>query len=89
MFIKYTYKMQIAITTTLSESLLKEIDLYTKQTGKKKNQVIEESLSQFLLIEKRNRLTISFKKAAIDNEIVNMAEEGLTDYKKQFKKIKI
>lgn len=81
--------MQIAITTTLSKSILKEIDLYTRKTGKKKNQVIEESLTHFLLNEKKNRLAMSFKNASENDEIVNMAEEGLSDYKRQLKKFKI
>jgi hypothetical protein len=83
------YKMQMPITTTLSKSLLLEIESYVQETGKKKNQVIEESLTQFLLNEKRKRFAKSFQRAALDNEIVSMAEEGLTDYKRQLKKLKI
>lgn len=81
--------MQMPITTSLPKSLLKQVDIYIKETGKKKNQVIEESLTQFLLNEKKAKFVNSFKKAATDNDIVNMAEEGLTDYKKQLKKLKI
>jgi metal-responsive CopG/Arc/MetJ family transcriptional regulator len=81
--------MQTPITTTLSKSLLKEVDIYIKETGKKKNQVIEESLTQFLLNEKKAKFAASFKRATSDNAVINMAEEGLTDYKKQLKKLKI
>ncbi len=81
--------MQMPITTTLSKSLLKEVDIYIKETGKKKNQVIEESLKQFLMNEKKARFVASFKRATIDKDVVNMAEEGLSDYKKQLKKLKI
>jgi hypothetical protein len=87
--INYTYKMQMPITTSLSQSLLLEMEMYAKETGKKKNQVIEESLTQFLLNEKKKRFAKSFQRAALDNEIVGMAEEGLIDYKRQLKKLKI
>jgi metal-responsive CopG/Arc/MetJ family transcriptional regulator len=81
--------MQMPITTSLSESLLKQVDIYIKETGKKKNQVIEESLTQFLLNEKKAKFVASFKRAATDNDLINMAEEGMADYKKQLKKLKI
>jgi hypothetical protein len=35
---------------------------------------------------KKNQFVHSFKRAALDTEIVNMAEEGLQDYKRQLKK---
>jgi metal-responsive CopG/Arc/MetJ family transcriptional regulator len=78
--------MQVQITTSLPKSLVEEINIFAKEHGKKKNQIIEESLSQFLLNEKRNQFVNSFKRAALDKEIVNMAEEGLQDYKRQLKK---
>jgi metal-responsive CopG/Arc/MetJ family transcriptional regulator len=78
--------MQVQITTSLPKSLVDQINDFAKETGKKKNQIIEESLSQFLLNEKRNQFVSSFKRAALDVDIVNMAEEGLEDYKRQLKK---
>lgn len=81
--------MQMPITTTLPKTLLKQIEIYAKENGKKKNEVFEESLMQFLASKKMKSLEQSFKKAAMDIEIVNMAEEGLTDYNRQLKKLKI
>lgn len=81
--------MQVQITTSLPKYLVEQIDSFAKLHGKKKNQIIEESLSQFLLNEKKNRFVDSFKKAAYETEIVNLAEEGLEDYNKQLKKLKI
>lgn len=78
--------MQVQITTSLPKSLVEQINIFAKEHGKKKNQIIEESLSQFLLNEKKNEFINSFKKASLDTEIVNMAEEGLQDYKRQLKK---
>jgi metal-responsive CopG/Arc/MetJ family transcriptional regulator len=78
--------MQVQITTSLPKSLVEQIDIFAKVHGIKKNQIIEESLSQFLLNEKKNQFVNSFKRAALDTEIVNMAEEGLQDYKRQLKK---
>jgi hypothetical protein len=78
--------MQVQITTSLPKSLVEQIDIFAKVHGIKKNQIIEESLSQFLLNEKKNLFVHSFKRAALDTEIVNMAEEGLQDYKRQLKK---
>jgi metal-responsive CopG/Arc/MetJ family transcriptional regulator len=78
--------MQVQITTSLPKTLVDQVNDFAKQNGKKKNQIIEESLSQFLLNEKRNQLVSSFKRASLDADIVNMAEEGLEDYKRQLKK---
>jgi hypothetical protein len=83
--INYTYQMQVQITTSLPKSLVEQIALYGKENGKKKNQIIEESLSLFLMNEKKNHFINSFKRASLDKDIVNMAEEGLLDYKRQLK----
>lgn len=76
--------MQIPITTTLSKGLYDQIEIFAKKTGKKKNQIIEESISQYFLSEKKKRMAESFKRAATDIEVVNMAEEGLSDYLEHF-----
>jgi hypothetical protein len=81
--------MQVQITTTLPKQIVEQVEQFAKLHGKKKNQIIEESISLFLLNEKKNRLADSFKRAALDEEIVNLAEEGLVDYKKQLKKLNI
>jgi metal-responsive CopG/Arc/MetJ family transcriptional regulator len=78
--------MQVQITTSLPKSLVDQINDFARGNGKKKNQIIEESLSQFLLNEKRNQFESSFKRASLDEDIVNIAEEGLQDYKRQLKK---
>jgi metal-responsive CopG/Arc/MetJ family transcriptional regulator len=78
--------MQVQITTSLPKSLVDQINDFAKENGKKKNQIIEESLSQFLLNERRNQFVSSFKRASLDLDIVNMTEEGFEDYKRQLKK---
>jgi metal-responsive CopG/Arc/MetJ family transcriptional regulator len=81
--------MQVQITTSLSKNLVEEMDSFAKLHGKKKNQIIEESVTLFLQKEKKNRFVESFKKASLDKEIVDMADEGLGDYEVQLKKLKI
>lgn len=75
--------MQVAFTTTLPDAILKQISDYSTISGKKKNQIIEESLLNYFEIEKKKRMAASFSKASKDIEIVNMAEEGMDDYSKQ------
>ena len=77
------YKMQMAFTTTLPDAILKQISEYSIISGKKKNQIIEESLISYFENEKKKRMTESFIKASKDTEIVIMAEEGMDDYKQQ------
>jgi metal-responsive CopG/Arc/MetJ family transcriptional regulator len=81
--------MQVQITTSLPKELVEQLDSFAKQNAIKKNQIIEESIEQFLLNEKKKRFANSFKKAALDSEIVNLAEEGLKDYKKQLKNLNL
>jgi DNA-binding FrmR family transcriptional regulator len=76
--------MQVQFTTTLPETILKQINSFAKATGKKKNQILEESLLHYFRAEKAKKMAESFKKAALDQEIILMAEDGLDDSKEQF-----
>lgn len=77
--------MQVQITTTLPEAIVKQVESLAISSGKKKNQIFEESLTAYLLAEKRERYLESYKRAALDPEMIEMAEEGLKDYNEQFK----
>jgi metal-responsive CopG/Arc/MetJ family transcriptional regulator len=81
--------MQVNITTSLPDTLLKEVDAYVIATGQKKNQIIQLSIEHFLVSEKKKRMANSFKKAALDKDILAMSEEGFDDYSEQLKKLKI
>jgi hypothetical protein len=75
--------MQMAFTTTLPDTILKQIREYSIISGKKKNQIIEESLISYFENEKKIRMAESFKKASKDLGVIEMAEEGMDDYNKQ------
>lgn len=75
--------MQVQITTTLPEAIVKQVESLAISSGKKKNQIFEESLTAYLLAEKRERMAKSFQRAALDPEMLEMAEEGLDDYNVQ------
>lgn len=81
--------MQVQITTTLPETIVKQIDNLAQLSGKKKNQIFEESLTAYLLTEKRARMIESFRRAALDSEISEMAEEGFDDYNEQLNLLEI
>lgn len=77
------YKMQIAFTTTLPDAILEQISEFSVISGKKKNQIIEESLIGYFENEKKKRMTASFLTASKDSETMNLTEEGMEDYNRQ------
>ncbi len=79
--------MQMPFTSTLPDNLMEEFNAFIMQTGKKKNEVIVESLKQYLKKEKQKLFAESFKRAALDKELVDLAEMGLVDYSKQLKRL--
>ncbi len=81
--------MQVQITTTLPEAIVIQINNLAQLSGKKKNQIIEESITAYLLAEKRARMIESFRRAALDPEISEMAEEELDDYNEQLNLLEI
>jgi len=75
-------KDSMVFTTSLSKELLGMIDSYSKKFKVPKNRILEEALKAYFERMKRAEYIHSFKRAAGEEEITNMAEEGLEDYLK-------
>ncbi len=72
-------------TSSLPDSLLKKLAETAKEYGLPKNRIIEMALRIYLDQLKRARYIKSYQRAAQDNEIFSMAEEGVAEYFKQLK----
>ncbi|MFH1321094.1 MAG: hypothetical protein ABII90_10630 [Bacteroidota bacterium] len=73
-------KNSTVFTSTLSKELLNELDYYAKKSNKNKNQILETALKRFLEKLKRLKYVRSFKRARKNQEVTNLAEEGLEEY---------
>ncbi|MFA6129245.1 MAG: hypothetical protein WC699_18240 [Bacteroidales bacterium] len=69
-------------TSSLPSDLLEMLEQYAIRFKVPKNRIIENSLKAYFEKLQRAEYIYSFKKAAGDSEVVNMAEEGLEDYLK-------
>jgi hypothetical protein len=72
----------INYTSSLPADLLEMLDHYALQFKVPKNRIIENSLKAYFDNLKRAEYIRSFKRAAGDPELIDMAEEGLDDYLK-------
>jgi len=70
-------------TSTLPEELLNELDSAAKKLSVPKNRLIEKALRIYLDQINRAEYVKSFKQSTEDENILNMAEEGMEDYLKQ------
>ena len=69
-------------TTSLPSGLLAELDDYAKKFRVPKSRILEQALSLYFNRLKKAEYIRSFQRAASDDEVNNMAEEGLEDYLK-------
>ncbi len=69
-------------TSTLPSDVMERLDLYANRFKVPKNRLIEKSLRAYFERLKRAEYTRSFRRAAGDPEVVDMAEEGLDEYLK-------
>ncbi len=69
-------------TSSLPSDVLELLDYYAAQFKVPKNRIIENSLKAYFDNLKRAEYIHSFKRAAGDQEMMDMAEEGLDDYLK-------
>ena len=69
-------------TSSLPSDLLELIDQYAVRFKVPKNRIIENSLKAYFENLKKAEYIRSFKQAAGDSEMIEMAEEGLEDYLK-------
>ena len=70
-------------TSTLPEELLKKLNEAANKLSVPKNKLIEKALRIYLDQLTRAEYVNSFKQAADDHNILDMAEEGMEDYLKQ------
>jgi predicted transcriptional regulator len=67
-------------TSSLPDELLKRLSETAKELDLPKNKLIEKALEVFLDEIKRAKYARSYKRAAQDEEIMQIAEEGMADY---------
>ncbi len=67
-------------TSSLPDSLLEQLSITAKELNLPKNKLIEKALSLYLDQIERAQYVKSFKRANKDQEVLDMAEEGMADY---------
>jgi predicted transcriptional regulator len=72
----------VQYTSTLSPELMNLLDRYAGKFKVPKNRIIEDALQAYFENLKKAEYTLSFRKAAKEEEISLLAEEGLEDYLK-------
>ena len=70
-------------TSTLPEELLLKLNEMANKLAMPKNKIIEKALQIYLDQLIRAEYVKSYKQAADDIDILNVAEEGMEDYLKQ------
>ena len=73
---------QNTFTSTLPHEILSTLGEYSQKFSLPKNKIIEKALRLYFEKIKRAEYIQSFSKANLDEEIKNLAEEGLEDYLK-------
>lgn len=79
-------KSIVTFTSNLSPNLMAWITTYSKRKSSTKREVIEQAIIMYKEYVTKKEMGQSFKKAAKDKEIINMAEENIGDYGAQLKK---
>ena len=70
----------ITFTNNLSSELMEWMKNYSASQQLTRRAVLEKALTEFRKSVRRKEYTDSFKKASLDKEIKNMAEDGMGDY---------
>lgn len=73
----------ITFTNNLSPELIKWMEEYSTRQKLTRRAVLEKALNNLKDSERQNEYAESFKRASLDLELKNMAEEGMSDYSKQ------
>ena len=73
-------------TSTLPDNILKELSEKAKKLSLPKNKIIERALSIYLDQLNKAEYINSYKRAANDENILAIAEEGMEDYFQQLEK---
>lgn len=72
----------VPYTSTLPEDVLQNLEFYAGKFRLPKNKIIEKSLIAYFEQLKKAEYILSFRKATADPEMIQMAEENLSDYLK-------
>ena len=70
-------------TSTLPDSLLEQLHIYSKKLKIPKNKLIQKALQVYLDQLERAEYIRSFRQYKNDVDITNIAEEGMIDYLQQ------
>ena len=74
-------------TSSLPDKLLEDLAETAKKLKLPKNKIIEKALEYYLDQIKRAEYAKSFQRAAMDPEMLSLAEEGLEDYMRILKEL--
>ncbi len=73
----------VTFTSTIPEDLSKRLTEKAKSLSLPKNKLIENALRLYIEYLDRAEYIKSYKQAADDEDILKIAEEGMSDYLKQ------
>ncbi len=71
------------VTTGLSKDLIAWLDGYSKSMKRSKRSIFEEALRAYKHQKKEEAFQRGFQRAAMDQEMLELAEMGLEDYNNQ------
>ena len=74
-------------TSTLPDDLLRRLSENAKKLSVPKNKLMERALTAYLDQINKAEYAKSYKELGEDEDIMSMAEEGMSDYYKQIKDI--
>ena len=73
----------VIFTNNLSSDLMKWMEKYSASQKITRRAVLEKALNEFRKSVRRKEYAESFKKASLDMDMKNMAEDGMDDYFEQ------
>jgi len=77
----------VTFTNNMSSDLMQWMEKYSTKEKLTRRAVIEKALNEFRKSVRRKEYADSFKRASLDLEMKDMAEEGLEDYLKQLTRL--
>ena len=77
----------ITFTNNLSSELMEWLEKYSISQKLTRRAILEKALNDLRKSERQNEYAKSFKKASLDSEIKDMAEDGMGDYFRELKSL--
>jgi predicted transcriptional regulator len=75
-------KKSSVLTTSLPDEMVNMLSRYAEKFNVPKNKILEEALKLYFDKLKKAEYTRSFRKASLDQDMQNLAEDGLAEYLK-------